>query len=183
MQLRFSTCIGIPVIAENTEEVVGVVGGILLHPDRSTIEGFFMRPAGFFSSPTFFLSSFDIVHFGHRILVRDHDRVGPVEDFLRVQSLLSDPRTVLDQRIRTESGLSMGRCRDVQFDTSTFRLTWIFPKRLLRWRDPISARDILEVRPEAIIVRDPPAMAQEKMLREEVKAPLVPLLPELPEKA
>ncbi|MFH1444598.1 MAG: hypothetical protein ABIG34_04405 [Candidatus Peregrinibacteria bacterium] len=184
MQLRFSTCIGIPVKAEDTDEVVGSISGILLHPDRGTVEGFFVKVPSFFATTSLFLSAFDIIHFGRRILVRDHDRIGPMEDFLRVQSLLSDPRTVLGQHIRTESGLSIGQCRDVQFDTSTFRLTWIFSKRFFRWRAPISARDILEVRPEAIIVRDPPAMAKEKTLAvEDVKTPLAALLPDLPEKA
>ena len=182
MHLRFSTCVGITVLAEDTEEVIGTISGILLHPDRSTVEGFFVRRPGLLVSSLDFLSALDIARFGRRIIVRDAERVAPAEEFLRVAPLLRDLRTVLGQRIRMESGRLLGRCRDVQFENTTMRLTWIFPKRFLRWRDPIAARQILEVRPEAIIVRDPPAPAVEKVITE-AERKFVPLLPEAPEGA
>lgn len=182
MQVRFSTCLGMPIVAEDTEEMIGIVSGILLHPDRGTVEGFFLRGSGFFSASSLFLSAFDVTHFGRRMTVRDHDRVAPAEDFLRVRPLLADARTVLGQRVRTESGVSLGRCRDVQFDTTTLRLTWIFPKRLLRWRPSISMRDILEVREDAIVVRDPPAAAAERVT-ETAPPALVPMIPDLPNSA
>ncbi|MDO8468689.1 MAG: hypothetical protein Q7S29_02935 [Candidatus Peribacter sp.] len=172
-----------PIRAEDTEEVIGTVRGILLHPDRGTVEGFFVRVPGAFSASSLFLSTFDVAHFGRSILVRDHDRVAPAADFIRVQPLLADPRTVLGQRIRTESGAVLGRCRDIQFETGSMRLVWLFPKRWFRWRNPVAVRDIVEISPEAIIVRDPPALVREKAAAETGKMPLVPLLPEMPEQA
>lgn len=184
MHVRLSSCLGISIVAEDTEEAIGTVTGILLDPDRATVEGFFVRIPGIFSqSSSLFLSSFDVAHFGRRILVCDHDRVAPAEDFLRVQPLLSDPRTILGQRIRTESGIALGRCRDVQFDTSTMRLMWVFPKRMFRWGRPVCVRDILEVRPEAIIVRDPPAVMKELVREDADRTSLLPLLPETSNRA
>jgi uncharacterized protein YrrD len=180
MHVRYLSCLGTPVLAEDTEEMVGIVGGILLHPDRGTVEGFFLRAPGLFSPSSLFLSSLDIARFGRRLTVRDSGRVAPAREFLRVQPLLEDPRAVLGQKIRTESGADLGRCRDVQFETSTMRLTWLFPKKAFRWRDPISVKQIVEVRPDAIIVRDPPAPAVEKVM-EEAERRLMPLLPETPE--
>ena len=175
MHVRLSTCLGMPIRAEDTEEVVGTVSGILLHPDRGTVEGFFVRASEFLSSSSLFLQTFDIAHFGRFILIRDHDRIAPPADFLRVQPLLADPRAILGQHIRTESGLALGRCRDVQFETGSMRLEWLFPKRWFKWRDPIAAREIVEVRPEAIIVRDPPALATEQ-----AQPVLASLIPEVP---
>ncbi|MFA5273121.1 MAG: PRC-barrel domain-containing protein [Candidatus Peribacter sp.] len=183
MNVRFSTCLGMPVLAEDTEEVVGTISGILLHPDRGTVEGFFVRVPGLFSSSPLFLSSFDITNFGRRILIRDHDRVAPAGDFLRVLPLLADPRTILGQRILTESGTALGHCRDIQFDTGSMRSVWLFPKKWFRWRGPVAVRDIVEGRPDAIIVRDPPAVSRQKAVAEAVKTPLVPLLTEMPEGA
>ncbi len=178
MHIRLSSCLGMPIRAENTEEVVGSVSGILLHPDRGTVEGFFVHAPGFLSSSSLFLQTFDIAHFGRFILIRDHDRVGLPGDFLRIQPLLVDSRTILGQRIRTESGVSVGTCRDVQFETGSMRLEWLFAKRWFRWRDPIAAREIVEVRPEAIIVRDPPALVTEK-----AQPVLASLIPEVPNSA
>lgn len=183
MHVRVSTCLGMPIRAEDTEEVIGTVRGILLHPDHGTVEGFFVRVPGLFSSSSLFLSAFDIAHFGRTIIVRDHDRVAPASDFIRVQPLLSDPRTILGQRIRTESGLFLGHCRDIQLETGSMRFTWLFLKRWFRWRDPIAVSEIVEVRPEAVIVRDPPALVKEKVKAAAEKATLVPLLPEMPEGA
>jgi len=183
MHVRLSTCLGMPVRAEDTEEVIGTVSGILLHPDRGTVEGFFVRVPGLFASSSLFLSSFDIAHFGRFILVRDHERVAPAEDFIRVQPLLKDPRTILGQRIRTESGVELGRCRDIQFETGSMRFVWLFAKRWFKWRDPIAVRDIVEVRFDAIIVRDPPVIVKERLMKAETQPPLVPLLPEMPEQA
>jgi len=180
MHLRFSTCIGLPILAEDSDELIGTIAGILIHPDRSTVEGFFVRRPGLFSSATLFLSSMDIARFGRRIIVRDVDRVAPAQEFLRVQPLLADPRTVLNQRIRTESSHNLGRCDDVQFENTTMRLTWIFPRKFFHWGFPISARQILEVRPQAIIVRDPQAPAVERVLQQSERR-LAPLLPEVPE--
>ena len=171
-----------PIRAEDTEEVIGTVRGILLHPDRGTVEGFFVRVPGLFASSSLFLSAFDIAHFGRYILVRDHDRVAPAADFIRVQPLLADPRTILGQRIRTESGIFLGHCRDIQIETGSMRYTWLFVKKWFRWRDPIAVAEIVEVRSEAVIVRDPPALVKERAAGAE-QAPLVPLLPEMPEQA
>jgi len=183
MHIRLSSCLGMPIRAEDTEEMIGTVRGILLHPDRGTVEGFFVRVPGLFYSSSLFLSAFDIAHFGRTIIVRDHDRVAPAADFIRVQPLLSDPRTVLGQRIRTESGLFLGHCRDIQFETGSMRFTWLFLKKWFRWCEPIAVSEIVEVRPEAVIVRDPPALVKERTKGEAEMVPVVPLLPEMPEQA
>lgn len=178
MHVRLSTCLGMLIRAEDTEEVIGTVSDILLHPDRGTVEGFFVQKRGLFSAPPLFLSTFDIAHFGRTILIRDHDRVAAPMDFLRVQPLLVDSRTILGQPIRTESGIALGRCRDVQFETGSMRLEWLFPRKWFKWRDPIAAREIVEISPEAVIVRDPPAMVKESIPAETAR-PLVPLLPDV----
>ena len=82
---------------------------------------------------------------------------------IRLQSMLSDRRTVLGQRIATESGRALGVCRDVQFNTETFLIEWLFPKRFFRWGIALPVAEVKEITPRAIIIRDP-------MVREEKKA-------------
>lgn len=62
---------------------------------------------------------------------------------------------MLNQRIRTESGTSLGRCRDVQFNTDTMHIEWIFPRKWFRWGMALPVSDIIEVRNDAIIVKHP----------------------------
>jgi len=154
MHLRYSKAAGTPVVEDMTEEPIGTISGILLHPDLGKVEGFFVAIRGFLHTTELFLPAPDIRHWGSRVRIRDADVLAPIEDHVRLQRLMEEGRLLLLQPIVTESGRPLGICRDVQFQTSTYMLEWIFPRRFFRWGRPIPANAIIEVRPEAIIVRE-----------------------------
>ncbi|HVW66803.1 MAG TPA: PRC-barrel domain-containing protein [Candidatus Peribacteraceae bacterium] len=154
MHVRFSTAIGMPVTDDLSEEAIGTISDVLIHPDTAKIEGFFVNVHQFLRSEQLFLGTSDILHFGNRVRVRDEDVLSPVEDRLRLRSLLEDGRLILGQRIITESGRFVGMCRDVQFETKTFLLEWLFPRRFFRWGKPIPRQNIVQVRLDAVVVRD-----------------------------
>lgn len=154
MHLRFSTAVGLPVIEEHAREACGLVSGILLHPDLGKVEGFFVRVAGFFRSEERLLQAVDILHWGKYVRIRDESVLIPVEDVIRLAALLEEDRPIIGQRIISEGGTTLGTCRDVQFDTNAFLLEWLFPRTLFRWRRAIPASSIVEVRPDAVVVRD-----------------------------
>jgi len=170
MQLRLSTALGTPVAEEGTRDVVGVLSDALVHPDTGKIEGFFVAIRGFFTTDHVFLSGLDIRSWGLRISIRDRDVVTPADELVRLRPLLEDPRTLLGQRMRTESGMALGRCRDVQFDTRHLQVEWLFPKRFGRFHTAIPISDVLEVRPDAIIIRDSTKTIKEPV---EAKAPML----------
>jgi sporulation protein YlmC with PRC-barrel domain len=181
MHVRFSTLLGWPIRQEDTGEVLGTLTGILLQPDTGVVEGFFVRvKEHFMAAQTLFLSSMDVRRLTNAFMVRGPFVLSPIEDVLRLQELLRDPRSILGQRIRTVSGINVGRCCDVQFDTLHFRIEWIFPKKFFREGLPISITDIVEVQPEAIIVRDPALPVKEK---EKEKVDVKSILPTMPEAA
>lgn len=145
-----------PVVPENGGAPCGRICGILLQPDLGIVQGFFVRGAGTpLRVAELFLAVPDILHWGTRVRVRSDETLAPVEELVRLQAQLHEGRKILGQRIVTEAGRGLGRCRDVQFETKTFRLEWIFPKKFLRLRTPLPASSIIEVRREAVIVRDP----------------------------
>lgn len=158
MHVRYSMCAGMPVMDDRSDDVVATVSGVFIHPDLGKLEGVFVRGA----AGEEFLSVQDIVHWGKAIVVRDPDALAPLDERVRLSQLWQEGRTILGQRIVTESGRIMGRCVDVQFETDTFRLEWIFPRQWLRWKRPMPASAIVEVRPEAVCVRDAEAPAAER---------------------
>ncbi len=172
MHVRFSHCVGAPVVEDGTEEFLGSLSGILIHPDTGAIEGFFVKVSKFFGGEELFLSGLDIVRWGTRIAVSSSDVLSPVEDRIRLQTLLSDPRPILGQRIRTESGENLGRCRDVQFDTEAMRIEWLFPKRFVYSGVALPVSEIVEVREDGIIVRDPMPRVKEPVAEASPVAPL-----------
>ena len=179
MHVRYSTSRGLPVFDEHAGQAVGTIDGILVHPDSGRIEGFFVRvPRFLFAAEEYFLPIFDIVHWGLKVAIRSADVLAVPQEFLRVAPLLESGRPVLDQFIRTESGRTLGRCRDVQWNTKTLMLEWLFPRGWFRWSLPVPASAIVEVRREAIIVRDPAAAAKEPL---EEKKSLLEVLPDIAE--
>ncbi len=180
MQARFSISLGLPVSAEDTGDTLGELAGIAIHPDTGKVEGFYVSmPAGFFSSEALFLGSSDILHWGTIITIRTRSVLSPPEDFLRLQALFEDERSFLGQAIKTESGKYIGYCGDVQFDTDHFIVEWIFPKKFFQWGIALPVSEIVEVKKEAIIIRDPSPAPELAEAPAEEKSSLIPSLPEV----
>lgn len=139
-----------PVVDDRSDEAIATVSGVFVHPDLGTLEGLFVQG----QNGEEFLSVHDIIHWGRAVVVRDGDVLAPLDERVRLSALWNERRTVLGQRIVTESGKIVGRCADIQFETDTFRVEWIFPRRWFQWKRPIPAGTIVEVRPEAVCVRD-----------------------------
>ncbi len=165
MHVRFSTCIGTPVLEEGGDITLGLLSGILIHPDTGKIEGFLVHTRSFLGKGDLFCSSADIIRWGTRVYLRDASVLAPPEDRIRLQSLLSDPRTVLGQKIRTEAGARLGRCTDVQFNTDVMHIEWLFPRKFFRWGIALPVSDIVEVTSSAIVVSDP--LKKDRIKKEE----------------
>ena len=154
MHVRFSVCRGMSVVEEETQEELGTVTAPLINSDIGKIEGFFVAIPGLFRSEQRFIASQDILRMGIRLAVRHSEALFPIEEHVRLQPLLMEGRTVLWQLMRTESGKALGRCGDIQFDTKHFMVEWLFPRKFFRWGVALPLSSIIEVRKDAIIVRD-----------------------------
>jgi sporulation protein YlmC with PRC-barrel domain len=156
MHVRLSMCIGMPVVDDRSDEALATVTGLFLHPDLGKVEGLFVRTA----HGEEFLAVSDIAHWGRSVVVRNHDAIAPLEERVRLSALWDEARPVLGQRIVTEGEKSLGTCKDVQFETDTFRMEWLFPRKMLRWQRPVPVSAIVEVRTDMVRVRDVFAPAQ-----------------------
>lgn len=175
MQIRLSQALGIPVVEEGTTEALGRIDWPVLNPDTGKVEGFWIK--GFLGGPAFLLSQ-DILRWGMRVAVRDMDSLCDPRDIVRLDSLLASNRPIIGQTIKTEGGAVLGRCKDVQFDTTHFQLSWIFPRRFFRWGISIAANQIVEVTPEAIMVRDLVVPTQVEETEEKTIPQILPSMPD-----
>ena len=164
MNVRFSTCIGTPIVCDSLDEVAGQVFDILIHPDTGAVEGFFVLSS---HTPGMqFLASMDIVRWGTQVHIQHLDSIYPLEDRIRLQPLMEDKRNVLHQRMRTESGHTLGRCKDVQFNTKTMKCEWLFPRKWWKWCAPIPLTDVVEIQKKYIIIKDALVAAPEQETEE-----------------
>ncbi|MFA6038904.1 MAG: PRC-barrel domain-containing protein [Candidatus Peribacteraceae bacterium] len=171
MHARFSTTLHLPVVDDDVVEELGRINGVLIHPDTGKVEGFFLRTHGFFRRQNLFLATEDIQRWGLRITVRGPEVLAPVEERVRLQTLLEEGRYVLGQRVVTETGRTLGRCADVQFETEFFMVEWLLIRKFWRWRTSLPLSQILEVRKDAVVVRDPLSPVPEKAKEE--KSPML----------
>ena len=156
MQVRASAIRGMPIVEESTMQRVAVLDAPLIHPDTGAIEGFFVLGEIPEVPGIAFLAAIDIVAWGTSLHIRSTDCLAPPEDLVRMRTRFDDPRHVLRQPVRIQGTMTLvGVCADVQFDTRKMVLQWIFPRRFFLYRRPISVTEIVEVTPDAIIVRDP----------------------------
>lgn len=154
MHVRLTTCLGAGVV-DRSGEAVGALSGIFLHPDTGKVEGVFVAvPSGMLATEHPFCTAEDIVHWGAMIQIGSRDALSPVEDRIRLAPLLAEGRTILRQPIRTENGRTLGICKDIQFDTEKMRVEWLFPKKFFRWGIALPISDVVEVRKDAVIVRE-----------------------------
>ena len=169
-----------PIVTENGDIVIGQISGIFLNPDTGVVEGFFVQTGGMFGAEDLFLASQDIRHWGTRVRILSEDMLSPPEERVRLEAIAAENRPLLGQTIVTKSGTRLGRCRDVQFETKTFRLEWLFPRGWLRWRLPVPVSAIIEVKKEAVIVRDAFAGERPGVLKviDELTESSVPRMPE-----
>lgn len=155
MHIRVSQSRGMQVVDDGVQQVVGFLDDPLVDPDTGRIAGFFVVPA-FFGAEELFLQSVDIVSWGTRVHILEEDRLGPPEEFVRLQERFTDTRSFLGQTIRTKgTNRTLGILADLQFNTRHFTVEWLFPRRFFILRSPIPVTDVLEVTPEAVWVRDP----------------------------
>jgi hypothetical protein len=150
VHVRLTMCIGMPVVDERSDDVLAAVSGVFLHPDLGKVEGLFVRTA----RGEEFLAASDIAHWGRSVVVRDQDDIAPLDERVRLSALWDEGRPILGQPMATEAGRALGTCRDVQFETETFRMEWLFPRRWFRWQRPVPASAVVEVRPELVRVRE-----------------------------
>lgn len=163
------------IVVGETQERLGALGSLLIHPDTGSIEGIRFSLGGL-SRTEYCISTLDVVHWGLHIDVRSDDAVGPLEENVRFQEILHEGRTVLRQRIRTDGARDLGLCKDIQFDTERFQVEWLFPRTWFRWGRPIPATAILEVRSDAVIVRETAVSEKQPFLQRDVLKADIPVV-------
>jgi hypothetical protein len=145
---------GMPVLERGGRLLPLVVVQPLLHPDTGVVEGVSLR-ARRWGSPLLAIRTDDLTRWtDEHLVVTRAEAISPVADFVRFQAWLTEGRTLVGQRVVTLGGRRLGRCRDVLFDDELLQLIAIVPRRWGIWQLPVRRHDVLEVRPQAIIVRD-----------------------------
>ena len=174
MHLLRSTVLGTEVIDAEDHHVQGVVADLLIDTDRGKILALLIKRP--FARELLALQEQDIISWGQRVHIRQAEVLGPLNEVVRLQPYLEDKRPIIGQRIRTKSGVKLGRCSDFQLNPETRMIEWIFPRKFFRKGLALPASDILEITPQAIIVKDQGPKGEEVVVEEEAKPEIKPVI-------
>lgn len=168
MHVRSSHVRGMPVVEESSQQLLGVLSEPLIDPDTGKIHGFFVLSALPNTEAHLFLQSIDILSWGTKVHVRDAEHLTPPHELVRFEDAFAEQRTIVGQPIRARPGrIWIGRCVDLQFDTKTLLIEWLFPQKFFWMGDPIPTTEILEVTRNAIWIKNP--LQPKKMERRQMK--------------
>ena len=169
MKSTWSQVESTPVFAPESERPLGFLRGIFFHPESGVA---LALQVGFFSvcAPT------DIERWTPSgIHLNADEALSSPQDILRLKQFGIKRCALLGKKVRSKSGIRMGRLRDFTLETgSVSLLTFSVSKRFLFWewnRAIFSFKDILEITEnEVILTVDPrqsvPAKKEVKLARE-----------------
>lgn len=154
MKKLFSQLVGRPILCQEAGGPVARVFDLIFDPDTGVMVAVSVHPR-----VREVVAAHDIKAWSPSIVIRDYDSITAPEDVVKVQQALRRRGPLFRSRVVTRSGKDLGRVVDYLVDLDADRLLKIMVAKLFLgifvFNERIfPASDIVEMRPDRIIVRD-----------------------------
>jgi uncharacterized protein YrrD len=151
MEKAYSEIVGMPVIVEGAGKVTRVTD-VLTDPDDGKV-------CAFFTGKMKAVTPMDIIFFGKAITIGSFEDIIDADDLVKVTNILKNENRILQSRVETKKGDYLGKLYDYFIDVKAFGLTKIVVHKsfLGLFKSPdrlISARDIIEIKKDLVIVKN-----------------------------
>lgn len=164
MDKYYTQIIGVPVITA-TFQRVGQVYNVIFNTDTGKVIAFSIAPGGHKV-----ITPIDILAWDKEVTIADADDVSEAEDIHQLQQAHQKKYRIFKKKVLTKDGEYLGRVIDFAIHNKFFILTKIVvAKNILNLffyhKRLINAEEILEIRKDAIIVKNPLGLVPLKKLR------------------
>lgn len=152
LEKLYSHIVGTPVFEDDERHPVAFVRDVIIDPETGNLLALMINKNQI-------ISVFDIASWGEVVRIRNSDVIAPLEDVLRVFEVYKRGIKVFGNRVETENGTILGIVVDYVIDEKAMTLKKIFTAKLVlgifrHENRIISAKNIIEIRADKIIVRD-----------------------------
>lgn len=155
MLVLISKIIGLPVVAQQLPEKIGVIEDWVLDADKGKVVAYKLKGLG----KQRWLSTIDIVEYGEEaVFVNDPEAVQPLGDLVRVKQLVDQAVRLVKTPVENEQSKKLGLVKDCVIDGATNYLTKLvvapalfdrmFEKEIL-----VSRQNIIKITPQKVVVR------------------------------
>jgi uncharacterized protein YrrD len=154
MEKLYSTIIGTHVFEDDALRPLTTIKDVVLDPERGKIIVFIVD-----INKNLVIAPIDVLSWSYAIKIRDASIIIEGNEILRVEEVQKKGIRVVYNRVETENGLYLGKVYDFSVDEKTFELRKIFVAKgilgIFRYDSKIiSAKNIIEVLPEKIVVKN-----------------------------
>lgn len=154
MKKLYSELFGQPVFSRDTAGTVARIFDLVLDPSDGSLVALSVHPL-----TRKLIGSRDVISWYPRVTIRDMDSIVDPDDVVRIQRVLEAYAPVIRNRVITESGKELGTVYDYLFDLDTTIMLKIMVAHsflgMFRFGDRIiSAKNIVRIEPDQIIVKD-----------------------------
>ncbi len=163
MERYYTQAVNAEVVSTNGE-FIGRVLEVLVDPNTGKVAGFLLFPKG-----KKVLAPSDIVFWDQHIIIHDADDIMEINEILKVKEVLAKHTPIIKNKVFTEDKIYLGTVMNFAIDTKHFVLTKILVAKAILgifYHDEkiITYNNIIEITPDAIIVKSPriPLKVKEK---------------------
>jgi sporulation protein YlmC with PRC-barrel domain len=160
---------GLPVFPFHGHEPIAFVQDVIINPDTGKLEALWVRPM---LLPIAFgiLDFNDIVEWKRNLYVRSENVIAEPGEIIRINAILDRNISFMKNNVVSESGEALGKVVNLDFDSRDGILRHLYVQKGFlgfSWeRRVFDFASILEVTPEAIIVKDLELKSAEERARQ-----------------
>lgn len=153
MEKYYRQTIGLPIISHSGQPL-SRVREVIINPDTGKIAGFFVM-----NGQNKVIAPIDIVSWDNVIIVNDSDDIIESDDVHSIREALKKDTRIFKKKVFTKSGHALGKVLDFAMNSQFFEITSLVVAKsffsIAFWdKKIVSAKDIIEIRPDKIIVKD-----------------------------
>lgn len=170
MEILLSKIIGSPVVCESFERPITTVKDLVIEPENGKLIAFLVN-----INSKKIITPIDVISFNHSLRIHSPDDIIDAADVLRVDTVLKMGLDISQKQVFSQKGEYIGKVLDYSLLAKTLTLQKLYTAKvfwgLVRFDSRIiTARDIIEVLPKKIIVRENSAKILEKAIQENLRS-------------
>lgn len=154
MDRFYTKIVGLPVVEDDSLRALTTVKDLIVDPERGKVLAFVVD-----ANRNLIIMPMDVISWHDVLHVHSRDVIIPGDDVLRVQTVQKNGGRVFGNRVETKDGKYLGKVVDYAIDSQLMILKKIFVAKgfmgLVKYDTRvIASKNILEILPEKIIVKD-----------------------------
>lgn len=154
MERLYSKIVGTPVYEDGGERPMTTVKDAVIDPENGKLVAFVVN-----ISKNLVITPIDVLSWSEVIRVHNHDAIVAADEVLRIAEVIGKNVNIFHNKVYTKSGEYLGKVNDFSIDSNVMMLQKLYLSKgflgLIRYQSRIiSAKNILEILPDRIVIKD-----------------------------